>query len=259
MSKSIKCFLQLICYEFFLFRKEFFRKFFDLCVATTTNAIVFGYLFPLIGMKSQYGAFIVVGAVALFGFFDIINRITIFIFDITGDKTISYKLTLPTSTTLVFLSFPIGWGLISSILTFLLFPLCKLILLEEFPLSNLNFLHFVLIFPTINLFFGFFALWLASLIKNIRNVSWLWFRVVNPLFMFGCYFYTWGLVYKASPIAGYINLLNPLIYAMEGLRASVLGPEQYLPFWICFFVLWICIFFCAIDGIHRLKKRLDCI
>lgn len=57
---------------------------------------------------------------------------------------------------------------------------------------------------------------------------------------------------------GYITLLNPLTYIMEGNRSAALGPSEYIPFWISF-ALWLFILLCAGDGIRRLKKRLDCV
>jgi ABC-2 type transport system permease protein len=259
MVKSIKCFWELVRREIVLFSKEIVSKLIDTTIILFTTAVVFGYLFKNVSPMENYGQFIVVGAVVTFGLFEIVGRVADFIGDLTGAKVISNYLILPLPSFYVFSSIAIGWGICSLFMSVVMVPLAKLFLLDKFDLSHFSIIKFSLIIITSSFFYAFFALWLSSLIKNLRSLSWLWCRVINPMFMFCGYFYTWTSVYKMSHVVGILHLFNPMIYVLEGARASVLGQSGYLPYWTCFFVLWAFIIFFATDGTLRLKRRLDCI
>ena len=88
----------------------------------------------------------------------------------------------------------------------------------------------------LNLFFGFFALWLSSVVKGMTSLNSLWLRYIAPMWMFGGYVYSWQQAYSMSHVVGYISLVNPMIYVMEGMRAAALGNANYLPFWVCIIV-----------------------
>jgi len=258
MSSAFKCFLELIKREMYLFFKTFFSKFIDISVILCTSIVVFAFFMSKEGLKESYGPFILVGSIASFGLFETIWRSTVLAQDVT-DKKITNFLMLPISSSYVFVAIAVSWAISTAILSLCLFPIGKLILWDRFTLSNFSIFKFILIFITGNLFYGFFALWVASLVTNLRNTSWVWARLINPLFMFCGYFYTWRSAYELSHIIGYLHFLNPLIFILEGTKAAILGQKGFLPFWICFFVLLIFISFFTFDSIRRFKKRLDCI
>ncbi len=256
---SLRCFFELIRREIVVFSRLILDKYIDSGIVLITNVLVFTYFMGEFGLSKDYGAFILVGAVASFGFFEIVNRVADLIHDLDGDRVISNFLILPLPSTLVFCSIAIGWAICSSFISIFLFPLGKLILFNKFDLANMSAWRFLLMFFVSNLFYGFFALWIASLVKHIKDIGWLWCRIINPLYMFGCYFFVWKATYALSPIVGYVHLLNPLVYIMEGSRAAILGQEGYLPFYICALVLSCLIVVFGYFGIKRLKKRLNCV
>ena len=250
-------FFQLVRRDLLVFRYEFKDKFIDTVFMLLTNVLIFGYVMTHLGLMGNYGEFILIGAIASFGFFEVIGRVGTLITDICGDRTISYTLTLPLPSWAVFSYIAVSWAICSSALAIPLFPIGKLILLSKFQLTHFSLLRFIPIFLITNLFFGFFALWITTLIKDIRQINTIWFRIVNPCFMFGGYFYPWKALYDVSPVFGTLNLINPFLYIMEGMRAAVLGQQGYLPFIVSFLAL--CIFTASfgLSGIKRLKKRLD--
>lgn len=257
LSISWHTFFQFMKKDLLMFRREYFSKFFDTCFLFFTNVIVFSYFMPIMGLQSTYGSFILIGAIASFGLFDVIGHVATLIGDIEGDKTIQFPLAMPISSTLVFMQIALRWAINSFILTLLLFPIGKILLPYEYKILEMNFLKLIPMYITINVFFGFFSLWIASLIKSISSLSSLYLRVVNPIFMFGGYFYTWESLYTLSPTLAYINLIDPMLYVFEGMRSAALGSEGYLPFWNCFLALWGFILVTGYLGIRRLKKRLD--
>ena len=256
MTSSIKCFFQLVRRELYLFFKNFPNRLIDISVVLFAWVVVFGYLMANSGLKSSYGAFILVGSIASFGLFETIHRSTFLAQDVTDKKITSY-LILPIPSSYVFVSIAVSWAICTAVLTLCLFPLGKLILLDKFDLSHISLIKFGLIFIVSNLFYGFFAMWISSMVTNLRNISWLWCRVIHPLYMFCGFFYTWQSAYELAHWVGYLHLLNPLLYILEGTKASILGQSGYLPYWICFCALWIFTGFFAFDGIRRFKKRVD--
>lgn len=257
---SLRCFWNLIYHELYILKKDLISKLIDLFIVVFSNGVVFGYFFATMMPKSQnYGSFILVGILIIIGFFNVLTNVIELMFDLTGDKFISYKLLLPLPSFLVFSSIALGWALVSMLVNILMLPMAKLVLLGSFDLSNISMWRFIFIFFSAYIFFGYFALWLASIIKRLKRISILWLRVANPLFMFGGFFYTWYTAYNTSHIVGGINLLNPLIYAMEGTRAAVLGQQGFLPYWVCVVVLWVSTALCAWHSNAVLKKRLECV
>jgi ABC-2 type transport system permease protein len=251
--------LNLILRDLRSFKVDFWGKFIDTCIMLSTTVIIFSYFLPSNGLRQDFGPFLLIGVIAGFGFFDVVGKVATMISDIEGDKTILYTISLPIPSWLVFFYQGLSWALYSSIMCFLLFPLGKILLFSQFDLTIINYPKLLLMFIMSNLFFGFFALWLSSISKNMSSLSHLFVRVINPLYMFGGYLYSWHAAYALTPIGGYINLANPLIYVMEGMRATTLGQEGYLPFWFSFGALMIFTSAFAWDAINRLKKRLDCV
>ena len=256
MKSSIQCFYGIVSKEIYLFFKEFWGRFLDLIVCMTTWIVVFGYLMSKSGLNSSYGTFILVGAIASFGLFETISRAIILAQDIS-DKKITNFLVLPISSKYVFVAIAVSWGFATAFLSILLLPCGKLVLWNSFDLSQISWFKFTLIFVINNLFYGFFSIWVASLVTSLRNSSWLWARVINPIFMFCGYFYTWKSAYETSHIIGYLHFLNPLLYVLEGTKAAVLGQAGFLPYWNCVIIVLAATTLFAVDGIKRIKKRID--
>ncbi len=102
----------------------------------------------------------------------------------------------------------------------------------------------------------YFYLIFLTVLPNLRDVTRLYFRFINPLFLLGCYFTPWITYYKISPAIGYLLLLDPLSYVMEIMRASIIGQTGYLPFWLSLAALWVFIIACTT---HATRRQLDCI
>ncbi len=242
-----------------IFKEEFWGKLIDTSLLLFTTVVIFGYFLPAYGLKTDYGPFLLIGVIAGFGFFEVIGKVGLMIADLEGDRTILYTLTLPIPSWLVFVYIAVSWAILSSIMSILMFPLGKLLLFSKFDLAKINLFKLPLIFIISNLFFGFFALWLVAILKKMSNLSHLFVRIINPMYSFGGWWYSWAAIYAISPILGYLHLVNPLLYVMEGMRAATLGQEGYLPFWYSLAGLTLFTIGFAWDAIRRLQKRLDCV
>lgn len=259
MKKLLNTFWQIIFREILIFCKLMGSKLVDLTIITSSNILVFTFLMPFFGVKSTYGPFIVVGLIGILPLFEVIPRTTNLISDITSNKKISYFLTLPLPSNYILAAIPLGWAACGFIYSIFILPIAKLILYKQFDLSQFSFIKFIIGFISIQIMYGFLALFLTSLIKDLKYISWIWSRVVNPLFMLGGYFYSWMSINSISHALGVINLFNPVMLSCEALRASILGQNNYLNFWLATLGILIFAALFAYLGITRLKKRLDCV
>ena len=215
------------------------------------------YFFPKLGMDPSYGSFMAVTSIATCGFFEVWAAATSFIGDLCGNKTISYPLTLPIPSWLIFVKNALVYGCWCMAITIVILPLGKLLLWNKLDLTNFSPIKFIVMFFFSNLFLGFFAVFIASLVKNLYNVGTIWMRIIFPLWILGCSHFTWQTMHQVSPTLAYINFANPLMYPMEGIRSTVLGQQGSLPFLFCLAMICLSsIIFCFI-GIARMKKRLD--
>lgn len=256
---NLSVLIQLLRRDLVSIRRKFLGNLLDSASVLFCLLIVFGYLMSSYGLGSDYGPFLLVSAIASFGFLGTISKVFNLITDIEGDRTISYTLTLPLPSWLVFAYVGFVWAVDSLLTSIFLFPLGKIILFNQFDLSKISYLKLIPIYITMNLFYGFFSLWLTSILKKMGDVGHLWIRVINPLIMFGAYYYSWDAIYQISPTLARIHLINPLVYVMEGMRSAVIGSSHFIPFWISFTMLWAFTIAFAWHGVSRLQKRLDCV
>lgn len=219
---------------------------------------VFEYIMPTIGLEG-HGIFVAIGIASSWGFFEVTENISKFIADLEGNRSISYYLTLPLPQSLVFLRLACSNALQAFMVAILIIPLIKVMLWNSFIISNISFLKFIIIFPLIHFFYGCFSLLLAMHIKSFDSLGNVWLRIVYPLWWVGCYQFSWKTLYGVAPNIAYINLLNPMVYVMEGSRSTLLGSENFLPFWQCVGMLLLFIAASLFVGIRGLKKRLDCL
>ncbi|MCB1107347.1 MAG: ABC transporter permease [Chlamydiia bacterium] len=259
MMSSWTAYFHLIRKDLVSFMREFRTKFIDTFFLFFTNVMAFGYFLQQEGAHEGYAAFFVVGAIASFGFIEIVGKVSVLLADICGDKTINHTLVMPIRSNMVFYYIASSWAITSMILSVLLFPIGKLLVFTEWHWEAISFWRVALMFVTANIFFGCFALWLSSVISGLTNLNSLWLRYIAPMWMFGGYVYSWQSAYQLSHLVGYLSLINPMIYVMEGMRAAALGQEGYLPFWFSFCMLWIFIVVCTMHATRRLRRKLDCI
>lgn len=252
-------FFHLIRRDLIAFKREFLVKFIDTFCLFFTNVMAFGYFLQQEGAHAGYAAFFVVGAIASFGFVEIVGKVGVQLADMYGDRTICHTLVMPISSSRIFYYIGTSWAITSMLLSAFLFPIGKLLVFTEWSWGDVSVLKLIPMFITANLFFGFFALWLTGVIKDMTSLNSLWLRYIAPMWMFGGYVYSWQSAYDLSPIVGIISLINPMIYVMEGMRSAALGQQGYLPYWLCIGMLWVFIIACTKHATHLLRRKLDCI
>jgi len=128
---------------------------------------------------------------------------------------------------------------------------------DHFDLAAFSFFKFLLIFLLASLFYGAYTIFIVTRVSEMTQIGNVWMRFVYPLWFLGGYQFSWKSLQSLAPTLAYVNLLNPMIYIMEGTRAAVLGQEGYLNFWLCAGMITLFYAISVIAGIVLLKRRLD--
>jgi len=221
--------------------------------------LVFQYIMPSLGMSDNFGAFMAASNAASWGFFEVTENVSWFVADLEGDRAISYYLTLPIPQWLVFFRIGITNAIQALLVTIFFIPAAKIILGTALSFENTSWAKLAIIMILVHLFYGLFSLYLASKTKDMRNISNIWMRIVFPLWFIGCYQFPWSVLRDMAPTVARINLLNPIMYCMEGTRSALLGPEGSISFWWCAGALALFCIASGYIGIKKMKQRLDCI
>ena len=62
---------------------------------------------------------------------------------------------------------------------------------------------------------------------NQQHIGLMFSMVITPMIFFGCAYYPWSAL-KTFPIMQKAVLINPLVYASEGLRATLVPQFPHL-------------------------------
>lgn len=254
---QLKLFWELLKTDFFIYKKITLDYFINIAIWLISTVTIFAYIFPYIGMPRAFGTFVAVGCIASAIFWNTWTTSTIFLADIEGEKKINYFLTLPMPNTLILIKQIVSYAIKAGMPALFLLPLIKLFLWNSMSLANFSPMRFAIIFVFIAIFVGAFSLFITSFIKSMNHIENISMRFLFPLWFFSGANYPWQLLYSISPPFAYLSFLNPLLYAMEGSRAAILGQPGYLSFWICALMLIVFTGLFGYVGIIRLKRRLD--
>jgi len=63
---------------------------------------------------------------------------------------------------------------------------------------------------------------------NQQHIGLMFGMVITPMIFFGCAYYPWSALEK-FPILQKAVLINPLVYASEGMRATLVPQSPHLP------------------------------
>ncbi|MDP3788292.1 MAG: ABC transporter permease [Candidatus Chromulinivorax sp.] len=261
LNKNIyQTFYALLAKDIAIYNKRWWSRSIDALVWACSSLIVAHYMMPLFGITDpQYGTFVLVGNLAIWGLFEMLTSIAVFLGDIQGDKAIGYYMSLPLPSSMVFIEQALASAYRSIASSILIFPAGKLILGNNLHLNNVSWLYLIIAFIIINIFYGFFTILVAGYIKDLSALTMVRSRIIFPLWFLGCFQFTWKMLYKVAPNIAYISLCNPMVYIMDGMRATVLPAEQYLSFWNCMIMIILFSIVCGYFGIQKLQRRLDCI
>ncbi len=147
--------------------------------------------------------------------------------------------------------------LFSFMLVLPFFPIGKLLLWHSLDLSHTSWPLLIILLLCATLCCSTYTMLAVCAMSNIKQIKTFWVRVSIPLFVLGGFWAPWHTIYEASPLLGYLMLLNPCMYITEGLRQVLTGSSTYFSAWICIGMLlcFACSFF--ICSCYFFKKQMD--
>lgn len=229
----------------------------DKLILVSTYVVVFGHFYPLLGMSKEYVAPIYIGNFILL-FFSLASSLSIaIVFDLQYQRFINYLLTLPISKRWLFAAYIVDFATHLFVTTLPLFLFGTLLLGHLFSINQAHWPLFLCMY----LLSIFFVATLLIMMTFRYPYHWymanLWPRRISILLTTSTVFISWYLINDFAPRVSYIFLCNPLTYMIEGLRATLLGPERYIGIGYCISALVAFTCITVVLLAHAIKRRLD--
>ncbi len=154
-------FKQLLYADLIVFYESFKDKLIDLFIWVAITLLVMGYIMPAFGL-TNFGSFQLAGTIASAGLFEVFPSAMALVSDFSGDRTISYQLTLPVPSWLVLAKIVTYYALNAIVLSICVVPMGKIVLLNKFDMARIDPIRFFCLVILLGIFYGVFTLWIAS-------------------------------------------------------------------------------------------------
>jgi len=89
---------------------------------------------------------------------------------------------------------------------------------------------------------------------NQQHIGLMFSMVMTPMIFFGCTYYPWSAL-KTFPILQKIVLVNPLVYASEGLRATLVPQFPHLSITAVLIALFFFDVLLLLVGLRQFEKK----
>lgn len=254
---NVRVFFVLLHRDLKVLKGRLVNMFVDNMVLLLAYVVMFGYLLPLMEMPKTLIAPLFIGYIVM-SFFEIGFSLALkIVFDIKASRFIDYQISLPLSTTWLLAEYSANFALEATIVTLPTLLLGILLLGDRFIIIQTNWIAFTLMYLLVILFFATLFLYYSFAYRYNWFRSNLWTRRLEPLFLFGSVFVVWKKLYAFSKLLGFLFLFNPVTYAVEGLRATLIGGNGFLPTWICMLGVSIGIVVNWFLLVPAMQKKLD--
>jgi hypothetical protein len=216
-----------------------------------------GYIMQNFGLATNYGCFQFASIVGVVALFEVYNTAARNIMDIDNDRVISYYLTLPARPSVILAAMICSYAIIGLLLTMAVLPLGKLFFYNSFSFVHISWFKFVITAVLANIFFGIFMFVVVANVGTMSKMRNVWSRFIWPLWVLGCYQFSWKALYAVSVPLAYITLCNPVLYVMEGMRGVLLPDFDCLPWGLCIAALCFFIMVGWQYAYYKMQRLLD--
>lgn len=231
--------------------------FLDCIAPLVTQVLTFGYLFPLLGMPNSMIAPVYLGSMMTLLIqlgFTFLIRVA---FDIKDTHFIDYQNTLPISKKWLFSSYIVSNMIETAIAAIPLITAGLLVLHNYVSFEHTSVIALLAVIIMNLLFFATFFLACAIYYDFNWLINNMWPRRIIPLLSLSASLVIWSKAYAWSPTLGIIMLFSPFTYAVEGMRSSILGSQEYLSPLTCLGSLALFISINIIVLTKGIRKKLD--
>lgn len=256
-TQHLRIFWALLQRDLYVLRLKIPDLLIDSLIVLLTEILLLGKLYPLLGLPNAYIAPLFIGGSVTFLLFDLGYSFAMRYVYYRGYEELSYQLTLPLPKRWVFAEHILAFIIESAIVTTPLIGGGIFVLRDAFEPINGSFLLFSAVYCITLVYFGTYFFASSFWYEKEWFQDNMWPRRLSPLLFFSAAFYAWYDAYALSPLLGKLLLLNPLTYIVEGMRASLLGQEGFLPLMLCVTVIFICIGIDCWRIAQAIDKRLD--
>jgi ABC-2 type transport system permease protein len=132
-------------------------------------------------------------------------------------------------------------------------PAAWLLLRPGVGLNLLSPLAFVSVTVLVALFSACGGLALGCSVDQ-THIGLMFSMVLTPMIFFGCTYYPWSAL-THFPILQRLVLVNPLVYASEGLRATLVPQFPHLPLWAVLLALAVFDVIFLVAGLRQFRKK----
>ncbi len=247
----------LVRRDLLVVRQQLRSALIDTGVQLFIQVITFGALFPAMGVPDNLIAPLFVGGIAMQLLFFGMGFGIKTLFDVKFNRFIDYRLTLPLPKRWLFAASITYFCIEALIVTLPLFTIGVILLADAFAEMAPHWILFFVTYLLMLCLYGILFLGLSLYYTFDWFMQNLWPRRLTFLLMMSPLFFVWYKAFQFSPWLARLMLLSPLTYTAEGLRATLIGGDNYIRPYFCIpmIVLWIIIFtWLTAKGI---KKRLD--
>lgn len=257
ISNNARIFYALIHRDMKVFGSKFKDAFIDGMCLVGLQVILYGYLFPVMGMKSNLIAPLYTSTIILMLFTIGFSQALRMMFDIQFNRYIDFLIILPLPKPWLFATYIFSFMLETFLTTLPLITIGIMILGKQFPVGQIQWIPFFAFYIFSLLFSAVFFLTLALSFPYQWFMDNVWPRILSPLMCIGAIFFPWIGIYAFSPKIAYLALINPFTYIAEGIRTGLLNGDTYLPFIYCIPAVGFALLIMLIQLTRSIKNRLD--
>jgi len=204
----------------------------------------------------QNGSITFIGQISLFALIVSFHSTITLLFDLVGDRFIDYQCTL-LNARVVLIERLVFAGLFSFCLLVPFFPMAKILFPNSFMIPHVSWFSLAWILLLTAFMTSAYNLMATCIMRGPHQISRLWIRCNEVMLMLGGLLIPWQVIYKTSPIFGYLALLNPLVYVSEGARQALLASPTFFSIWVCSAVMIGVTIVCTVIACSVFKKRVD--
>lgn len=251
----VRVFLAILMRDITVARRELFSFLLRTALQPILFTVVFGYLLPKMGIiPRDYTTMMLPGVVALSLTLSAVQSVSLpMVAEFGYTKEIEDRLLAPIPVQLIAVEKVVSGTLQGVIAAAFVLPVARLII---GPIPGLTFANIPLLIAITILAgaaFSALGLFLGTGIAP-QQIGLMFSVIIAPMIMFGCTYYPWrGL--DRVPVIKYAVLVNPLVYASEGMRATLTPsvPHMHLAAIIGALLLLTAVFMAL--GLRSFMKR----
>ena len=221
---AIKAFLAILQRDLVVTGREFVPFLLQALMQPLFFLFIFGKVLPGIGLAApEFAALMLPGIVALTGMLAAMQGVTLpLVLDLGFAREIDDRLLSPLPVWCVPLEKVLFATMRGTVASAVIFPLGRLILGSGFAVRTDRLFYLICMVVLTALVGSTIGLLMGTIIKP-EQISLMFTLIFTPLLFTGCTYYPWGALGKIHWFQ-VLTLLNPLTYASEGLRYSMVPP-----------------------------------